>query len=328
MLRKLSFLLAIALLVMIAGCGKPSAEKGGKKLVVGFSQVGAESEWRLCETKSVKSEAAKRGIDLRFSDGGNKQAEQVMALRNFIAQRVDAILLAPQVETGWDGVLREAKEKGIPVILLDRGIDTTDESLYTTLISVDFIEEGRTAAQWMGEAMKGKGNVVELQGTPGSAPAIDRKKGFEIGLKAFPGMKILDSQSGDFRRTNGKEVMDAFLKKHKGNIDAVYAHNDDMAIGAIQAIEAAGKKPGKDIVIVSIDGLSAALEAIVAGKQNCAIECSPWLGPPAFDSIEKVIANVAAGKDATDGIPKKQIYAGRTFTTDNAKAALDSMRTE
>ena len=328
MLRRMSFLLSIALLVLLSGCGKASTDKGSKKLVVGFSQVGAESEWRLNETQSVKSEAVKRGIDMRFSDGGNNQAEQVMALRNFIAQRVDVILLAPVVETGWDSVLGEAKKKGIPVVLLDRGIDTEDESLYTTLISVDFIEEGKLAAKWMAEAMNGKGNIVELQGTPGSAPAIDRKEGFEIGLKAFPGMKIIDSQSGDFTRTNGKEVMDAFLKKHKDNIDAVYAHNDDMAIGAIHAIESVGKKPGSDIVIVSIDGLTASLEAIIAGKQNCAVECSPWLGPPAFDSVEKIIANIRAGKERGDGIAKKQIYKGRVFTAENAKSALDAMRSE
>jgi len=263
---------------------------GTKRLVVGFSQIGAESAWRTAETESIRAEAEARGVDLKFSDAQQKQENQIRALRTFILQKVDAIILAPVVETGWEPVLREAKRAGIPVVLVDRGVEVEDDSLYTTLIASDFVEEGRMAARWLAERLGGAGRIVELQGTPGSAPAIDRKRGFEEALADFPEMRIVRSQSGDFTRAKGKEVMEAFLKAEREKIDAVYAHNDDMALGAIQAIEEAGLKPGTDAVIVSIDGVRAAFEAMVEGKLNCTVECNPLLGPAAFDAVERAIA--------------------------------------
>jgi galactofuranose transport system substrate-binding protein len=259
-----------------------------KKLTVGFSQIGAESAWRTAETESIKNEARKRGVNLRFSDAQGKEENQIKALRNFIAQGVDAIILAPKIETGWEPVLREVKRAGIPVILVDRGIKVSDESLYTTLIASDFVEEGRLAGNWLAQKLNGKGNIVELQGTPGAAPAIDRKKGFAEAIAKHPGLKIIKSQSGNFERAKGKETMEAFLKAEGKNINALYAHNDDMAIGAIQAIEEAGLKPGTEIIVVSIDGVKGAFDAMVAGKLNCTVECNPLLGPAAFDAIEAV----------------------------------------
>jgi ABC-type sugar transport system substrate-binding protein len=206
----------------------------------------------------------------------------------------------------------------IPVILVDRGVKVSDESLYTTLIASDFVNEGRLAAEWLGKKLSGKGNVVELQGTPGAAPAIDRKKGFEEGIKPFPEMKIVKSQSGDFTRAKGKEVMEAFLKAEGKNINAVYAHNDDMALGAIQAIEEAGLKPGTDIVVVSIDGIKPAFEAMVAGKLNCTVECNPLLGPAAFDAIEAVLA----GKQ----VPKKTIVKDEVFDQSLTKDVIGSRK--
>ena len=188
--------------------GTPAAEA----LTVGFSQIGAESAWRTAETKSVCDEAAKRGIDLKFSDAQQKQENQIKAIRSFIAQKVQAIVLAPVVETGWEPVLREAQRAKIPVVLVDRGVKVSDESLYATLIASDFIEEGRMAGEWLAKKMNGKGNIVQLEGTPGSAPAIDRKKGFEEAIAKYPGMKVIKSQSGDFTRAKGKEVMEAFIK--------------------------------------------------------------------------------------------------------------------
>lgn len=279
--------IAAALLCWI--CCSSAFAQSEKKLTVGFSQVGAESAWRTAETESIRGEAEKRGVNLKFSDAQQKQENQIKALRAFIAQKVDAIILAPVVEAGWEPVLKEAKRAGIPVILVDRGVSVSDDSLYVTLIASDFVEEGRMAAEWLANKMNGKGNIVELQGTPGAAPAIDRKKGFEEGLKAFPEMKIIKSQSGDFTRAKGKEAMEAFLKAEGGNIQAVYAHNDDMALGAIQAIEQAGLKPGQDIIIVSIDGVKAAFEAMIAGKLNATVECNPLLGPPAFDAVEAAV---------------------------------------
>jgi len=305
--------LLVGLAVLLCGCGKKS---DGKKTVVGFSQIGAESGWRTAETKSIRSEAEKRGVDLRFSDAQQKQENQIKALRTFLAQNVHAIILAPVVETGWEPVLKEISRAKIPVILVDRGINVSDESLYTTLIASDFVSEGRMAAEWLGKKINGKGNVVELQGTPGAAPAIDRKKGFEQGIKAFPDIKIIKSQTGDFTRAKGKEVMEAFLKAEGKNINAVYAHNDDMALGAIQAIEEAGLKPGTDIILVSIDGIKPAFEAMVAGKLNCSVECNPLLGPAAFDAIEAVLA----GKP----VPKKTIVKDEVFDQSVAKDVISS----
>jgi len=293
----------------------PAAEK---KLRVGFSQIGAESAWRTAETESIRSEATKRGVDLRFSDAQQKQENQIKALRTFLAQRVDAIILAPVVETGWEPVLREIKRAKIPVILVDRGIKVSDESLYTTLIASDFVEEGRLAGEWLAKKLNGKGNIVELQGTPGAAPAIDRKKGFQEAVAKHPGIKIIKSQTGDFTRSKGKEVMEAFLKAEGKNINAVYAHNDDMALGAIQAIEEAGLKPGADVVVVSIDGVNGAFEAMVAGKLNCTVECNPLLGPAAFDAIEAV----KAGKT----VPKKTIVKDEVFDQSVARDVIGSRK--
>ncbi|KFE70496.1 putative sugar ABC transport system, periplasmic binding protein YtfQ precursor [Hyalangium minutum] len=294
-------MIAVALVALV-GCSKQSSDKaeqpsGGstaaapaaeKKLVVGFSQVGAESAWRTAETKSIQGEAAKRGVDLKFADAQGKQAQQIQALTSFIAQKVDAIVLAPVVETGWDAVLQQAKDANIPVILVDRGVKVSDDSLYTTLIASDFVEEGRMAAEWLAKKTNAKANIYELQGTTGSAPAIDRKKGFEEILAKNPDMKIVKSQSGDFTRAKGKEVMEAFIKSDGKNIQAVYAHNDDMALGAIQALEEAGMNPGKDVIVISVDAVKAAFEAMVAGKLNATVECNPLMGPLVFDTIDRV----------------------------------------
>ncbi len=276
------FLMVISLVAaaQVAAAGKP--------LRVGFAQTGAESAWRTANTNSMKSEAEKRGIELKFADGQGKQENQIRAIRSFVAQRVDAIVLAPIVETGWDPVLREAKRAGIPVILTDRSIQTADESLYVCFIGSDFYEEGRMAADWVARAVNGQGNIIELQGTPGSAPANERRRAFADGIAKHPGLKIIDSQSGDFRRAGGKEVMEAMLKKHGRAINIVYAHNDDMALGATLAIEEAGLKPGREIIMVSIDGIKEAIQAIIDGRLNCTVECNPMFGPKVYDTIERL----------------------------------------
>ncbi|MFN8220637.1 MAG: ABC transporter substrate-binding protein [Fimbriimonadales bacterium] len=291
--------------------GPAPAPEAGKKLVVGFSQIGAESAWRTANTKSIQDEAAKRGIDLKFSDAQQKQENQIKALKSFIAQKVDVIAFSPVVETGWEPVLREAKDAGIPVIVSDRRPDVP-EDLYVTFIGADFVEEGRMAADWLAKKMGGKAVIAELQGTPGSAPANDRKKGFGDEIAKYPDMKIVFSQTGEFTRAKGKEVMEALLKSPDGaKVNALYAHNDDMALGAIQAIEEAGKKPGKDIVIVSIDGVKGAFEAMVAGKLNCTVECNPLLGPYLFDAIDKVMKKESQPKRTIikDGIYDETVAA-------------------
>ena len=282
----------LAATLVAAAIASPSAF-AQKKIVLGFSQIGAESEWRTANTESIKQAAKDAGIELKFSDAQQKQENQIKAIRSFIAQKVDVIGLSPVVETGWDTVLQEAKAAHIPVILTDRAVDSKDKSLYVTFMGSDFVEEGRKAGNWLENFEKGKPgpiNIVELQGTVGSAPAIDRKKGFEEIISKDSRMKIIRSQTGDFTRAKGKEVMEAFLKAEGKNINVLFAHNDDMAIGAIQAIEEAGLKPGKDITIISIDGVKGAFEAMMAGKLNVTVECSPLLGPQLMAAVKDVVA--------------------------------------
>ena len=283
-----------------------------KQITLGFAQVGAESAWRTANTVSVKAAAKDAGINLKFSDAQQKQENQIKAIRSFIAQKVDVIAFSPVVESGWGTVLREAKAANIPVILSDRAVDEKDTSLWVTFMGSDFVEEGRKAGRWLLENYKGQGdvNIVELQGTVGSAPAIDRKKGFEEIIKAQPRFKIIRSQTGDFTRAKGKEVMEAFLKAEGKKINVLYAHNDDMAIGAIQAIEEAGLKPGKDIIIISIDGVKGAFEAMMAGKLNVSVECSPLLGPQLMQAVK----DLKAGKT----LPKRIITKESIFPMDVA----------
>ncbi|AYG66224.1 MULTISPECIES: galactofuranose ABC transporter, galactofuranose-binding protein YtfQ [unclassified Rhizobium] len=276
---------------MLAACMFTSAS--AKDLVVGFSQIGSESGWRAAETTLTKQEAKKRGVDLKFADAQQKQENQIKAIRSFIAQGVDAILLAPVVETGWDAVLKEAKEAKIPVILLDRTINAPKD-LYLTAVTSDQIHEGKVAGDWLVKAVGDKKcNIVELQGTTGSSPAIARKKGFEEAIKGHDNLKIVRSQTGDFTRAKGKEVMESFLKAENGgkSICALYAHNDDMAVGAIQAIKEAGLKPGKDILTISIDSVPDLFKAMAAGEANATVELTPNMAGPAFDALDAYLKN-------------------------------------
>lgn len=313
--------LAVMMVTLVLGAalaGGKSEAAGSKQLVIGFSQIGAESGWRDAETASIKATAAERGIDLKFSDAQGKQENQIKAIKSFIAQGVQGIIIAPVVETGWESVLMEAKKANIPVVLVDRGIKVSDSSLYTTLIASDFIYEGEKIAEYLGKITGGKATIVELQGTTGASAATDRKKGFEQGIAKFPGMKIIKSQTGDFNRAGGKQVMEAFLKSDGDKITAVYAHNDDMALGAIQAIEEYGKKPAKDIIIVSIDGVKSAFEAMVAGKLNATMECNPLLGPQAFDAVSRAISG--------EVLPKWIKSIDTLYTMDSAADVIASRK--
>lgn len=297
----------LALAGALALLGTIGVQAADKKITLGFAQVGAESEWRTANTQSIKTSAAKAGITLKFSDAQQKQENQIKAIRSFIAQKVDVIAFSPVVESGWETVLNEAKAAKIPVILTDRAVSVKDDSLYVTFMGSDFVEEGRRAGHWLLDNYKAQGdvNIVELQGTVGSAPAIDRKKGFEEVIKAQPRFKVIRSQTGDFTRAKGKEVMEAFLKAEGKKINVLYAHNDDMAIGAIQAIEEAGLKPGKDIVIISVDGVKGAFEAMIAGKLNVTVECNPLLGPQLMDAVRDVVAGKKLPKRI---VTKESVY--------------------
>ncbi|MEV6969039.1 ABC transporter substrate-binding protein [Hamadaea sp. NPDC051192] len=302
----------------LAACSKkePGGSSDDGKLTLGFSQVGAESGWRTANTKSVQEAAAAAGIDLKFSDAQQKQENQIQAIRSFIAQKVDVIAFSPVVESGWDAVLNEAKEAKIPVILTDRAIDSPDTSLYQTFLGSDFIKEGNLAGEWLVKQYEGKTdpvNIVELQGTTGSAPANDRKKGFGDIIAKDSKFKVVASQTGDFTRAKGKEVMEAFLKAHQ-DIDVLFAHNDDMGLGAIEAIEAAGKKPGVDIKIITIDAVHDGMQALADGKINFIAECSPLLGPQLMELVKKV-------KNG-ESVEKRIVTNETTFTQEQAKAAL------
>ncbi|WP_298454653.1 ABC transporter substrate-binding protein [uncultured Cellulomonas sp.] len=264
---------------------------GGDLISVGFSQVGAESGWRAANTKSIKDTLTEEnGFELSFSDAQQKQENQIQAIRSYIAQGVDVIAFSPVVESGWDAVLEEAKNAGIPVVLTDRAVDSEDESLYESFIGSDFVLEGQRAGEWVVENLGGEPlNVVELQGTTGAAPAVDRKEGFEMAIEGNPEIQIIASQTGNFTRTEGRQVMEGFLQAHD-DIDLVYAHNDDMGLGAIEAIEAAGLTPGEDIKIVTIDAVKDGMQALADGKINYIVECNPLLGPDLADIIKSVVA--------------------------------------
>jgi ABC-type sugar transport system substrate-binding protein len=308
---------ASALALTACGGGTQAASSGGTdKIVMGFAQVGAESGWRTANTKSVQESAKAAGIDLKFSDAQQKQENQIKAIRSYIQQKVDVIAFSPVVESGWDTVLKEAKDAKIPVILTDRAVDSADKSLYKTFLGSDFVLEGKKAGEWLvGESKSATGtvNIVEIQGTTGSAPANDRKQGFEEAIKADPKLKIIASQSGDFTRSGGKQVMEAFLKNNP-DIDVVFAHNDDEGLGAIEAIEAAGKVPGKDIKIITIDAVKDGMTALSAGKINYIVECSPLLGTQLMDLAKKVLAG--------ETVPERVVTEETTFTQEQATKAL------
>jgi simple sugar transport system substrate-binding protein len=329
MIRRISVSVAGVLVLALAACGgsgssstasaSSSAAGGSKSFTLGFSQVGSESGWRSANTDSVKSAAAAAGVTLKFSDAQQKQENQIKAIRSFIQQKVDVISFSPVVTTGWDTVLQEAKTAKIPVILTDRSVDVSDPSLYVTLVGSDFTQEGIKAGKWVNQEYAGTTgtvNIAELQGTTGSAPAIERKKGF-FSVVTDPKFKVVASQTGDFTRAGGKQVMTAFLKAHP-DINLLFAHNDDMALGAIEAIQAAGKVPGKDIKILSIDAVHDGMQALADGKINHIVECSPLLGPQLFDTAKKVLAG--------DTMEKWIKTTETEFTPDQAKTELPNRK--
>ncbi len=299
-----------------AGGGGGAANKALDQIVVGFAQVGAESGWRTANTKDIQDSFKEAQIQLKFSDAQQKQENQIKAIRSYIQQGVDYIAFSPVVQTGWDAVLNEAKAANIPVILTDRAVDSKDTSLYKTFLGSDFIAEGKKAGEWLLKEYEGKTdavNVVQLEGTTGSAPAIDRGTGFADAIKANPNIKVVASQTGDFTRAGGKQVMEAMLKSQP-KIDVVYAHNDDMGLGAIEAIEAAGKVPGKDIKIITVDAVHDGMQALADGKINFIVECSPLLGKQLIDIVKKL--------NAGESVPPRIVTEETTFTQDQAKEAL------
>lgn len=297
--------LVLSLVLVLALASSASA------LTIAFSQIGQESDWRTANTDDVCSAIEDEGWTLVYDDAQQKQENQIKALRNFITQGVDYILFTGVVSTGWEEVLTEVNEAEIPLILLDRIPDCADVIDYKVAFGGDFVEEGRRMARWTGEYMKsiGRGeeeiNVVMLEGTTGSDAQIGRSNGIMECLPEYPNLKLVAQQSGNFTRAEGQAVMESFLKSID-KIDVLLAQNDDMGLGAIDAIKAAGLVPGQDIIIVGCDSVKAAFDAIVAGEMNCTVECTPLYSPFVIEAIK----NLEAGQeyDKTVVHPKEDVF--------------------
>lgn len=323
------FSLAIASSFMLAGCarksgggsdaesgnggsGAPSVAKKGGKVVVGFSQMENDGPWRIAETTSIKNEGAKRKeqFELRVTDARGSTSQQVNDVEDLISQGVGAIFLAPREKEGLASALQSARDAKIPVILVDREAAGTPGVDFVTVLKSNFIEEGKRAADWLVKQTNGKANIVELAGTSGASVSIDRAQGFRDGLGGHPDMKIIATQIGDFNRAKAQNVMQNIIQSMGKQITAVYTHNDEMALGAIQALKDAGMKPGVDVLVVSVDGEKAALEAIMRGDMNATVECNPRFGPLAFDTLQKYLNG--------EKIPPQIINEDRFFDKTNA----------
>jgi len=301
-----------------AAAGASSLPKLAKKdkYTVGFAQSESNNPWRLAESKSMQDEADRLGWKLVVTDAASSTAKQSSDVESMIAQKVDAIFLTPREEKPLVPAIMKAKAAGIPVFLLDRNVDQTlaqGGKDYVTFIGSDFIQEGQRAADWLNKQTNGKANIIELLGSTGASAANDRQKGFEDAIKATPGLKIVAAQDGDFTRDTGRKVMETLLQAHP-EVTAVYAHNDEMALGAISALQAAGKQPGKDVIIVSIDGEKDGIQAVIDGKLGATVECNPRFGPKAYETL----MNYAAGQ----AIPAKIINPDKFYDATNAKDSL------
>jgi galactofuranose transport system substrate-binding protein len=314
--RAIALVVTVALavgIVSLSGCAKKK-----DKFVVGFAQMENNNPWRVAETNSMKDEAAKRAdkYQLVLTDAQGQTSKQVSDVEDLIARRVDAIFLAPREFEGLAPALQAAKEAKIPVFLIDREAAGTPGEDYVAFIGSNFVEEGRRAAEWLIKQTGGKAGIVELTGTAGSSVARDRSQGFNDEIKSHPDMKIIAAQTGDFSRATAQKVMENIIESLGKQITAVYAHNDEMALGAIQALKAAGRKPGQDVIVVSIDGERAALESVIAGEMGATVECNPRFGPVAFDTLEKYLRK--------EPIPTKIIIEDKFFDSSNARQYLDA----
>ncbi|MNZ80725.1 ABC transporter periplasmic-binding protein YtfQ precursor [compost metagenome] len=290
-------------------------------IVLGFSQLGSESDWRKANTASIKDAAAEAGIELLFDNAEQSQQKQFEAIRSFIEKKVDVIAVAPVVHSGWDDILQEAKQAGIPVIISDRSVDVSDSSLFVTHIGSNFYEEGRKAGKYMMDKMSeesGQIGIVELRGTEGSSPSIQRGQGFEETVKSRSEFVMLSSESANFTYEQGREVMRAFLQEHGKQIRVLFSHNDDMALGAIEAIEEFGLRPGTDIIIISVDGTRKAFEMLAEGKINCVVECNPLLGPNIMQAVQELVAGRT--------LPKRIFPAESVFTQQMAEREVENRK--
>ena len=314
--KAISLILSLSLIVAgLAGCERKkatSSEGGSGKKTVGFSQMENTGPWRIAETNSMKDEAAKRAdrYEYVYTDAQSQTAKQISDVEDLIARKVNAIFLAPREAEGFSAAFQAAREAKIPIILIDREAKGTPGTDFVTVIKSDFIQEGKRAGEWLVKNSNGKAGIVELKGTTGSSVANDRSKGFMDAISKSPDMKIIASQDANFTRAEGQKVMENIIQSKGKEITAVYAHNDEMALGAIQALKAANMNPGKDVLVVSVDGQKTALQAIIAGEMNATVECNPRFGPLAFDALERYLRG--------EQLPPQIINEDRFFDSSNA----------
>ncbi len=289
LIRLLALLIACA--AALCGCAAKPASPAQSALVVGFSQLGAESGWRIGNTASMEQAAKRWGFGLMLDNANQRQDKQIAAIRSFISYQVDVIVFSPIVETGWNNVLTEAKNAGIPVIIMDRMIETDDDDLYTAYIGADFLAEGRRAGEFLLKKADAMGaehlNVVEITGTEASTPMRQRQEGFMQAIAGDGRFTVIESVSGDFLRSKGEECMRYLLDKYGAqDIDVIYSHNDEMTLGALDVLEAAGVNPGRDMVLISVDGQQEAVDALKEGRINCIVECTPELGEDVMAMVD------------------------------------------
>ncbi len=310
-LRYLIFTLLSLCLALTACQSTAPAASSPPAVVVGFSQLGSESGWRIGNTASMEQAAKRWGFGLMLDNANQRQDKQIAAIRSFISYQVDVIVFSPIVETGWDNVLREARQAGIPVILTDRMVDVADDTLYTAYIGADFLAEGRRAGEFLIKKADALGaehlNIVEITGTEDSTPMRDRQAGFMQAIAGDRRFTVLESITGDFLRSKGRECMRSLLDKYgAAGIDVVYSHNDEMTLGALEVLEAEGIAPGKDIILISVDAQQEAVDALKAGRINCIVECTPDLG----DSVMEMVDALTRGQQ----IPKSNHPVERAFS--------------
>ncbi|MBA3710829.1 MAG: ABC transporter substrate-binding protein [Pyrinomonadaceae bacterium] len=298
-----------------AGASEVAGIKKEGKLVIGFAQMENNNPWRIAETNSFREEAAKRGHEIVVSDAQGDAARQVNNVEDLVTRRVDVIMLPPREFEGLSPALKAAREAKIPVFLIDREAAGTSGEDYVAFIGSNFVQQGQRAGEWLINKTGGKANIVELQGTSGASVTRDRKQGFADAISKSPDMKIIASQTANFSRAEGQKVMETIIQARGKEITAVYAHNDEMAIGAIQALKAAGMKPGTDVLVVSVDGEKDALKAITAGEMNVTVESNPRLGPLAFDTLERFRRG--------EKIEPRIIIQDRLFDSSNAAQFVD-----
>jgi ribose transport system substrate-binding protein len=282
--------------------------------VVGFSQMENNNPWRIAETESIQQTAEEMGVELLYTDAQSETSKQVSDVEDMIAQGVDILIIAPREFEGLAPALDAAAEADVPVFLVDREANGTICEEYITFMGSDFIDQGRRAAEWLIEATGGEAVIAQLEGTTGASVTNDRAEGFAQAIEGQEGMEIVASQSGDFTRAGGQEVMEQLIQSNP-EIDAVYAHNDEMALGAIQALKDAGRTPGEDVTVVSVDGTRDALQAIIDGELGATVESNPRFGPLAFETVEQFLNG--------EPIPQQIILEDRFFDASNAEEFLD-----